>query len=305
MFYCISTISKMYGLDENDVLQFFQEEKIIDKKSDCFVLTQKGSQYGLMQKKRPADSYNYLLLWNDENIANLLKGLKNSIIKNHKNQFRLYHMTHIDNLQSILSSGYLMSHNQIKSYKDISNNSVNARRAKKENVFGNSIHDYVPLYFNPRNAMLFSVQRQYDDDIVVLEINREVCLKPYTLFSYKNASADDARFTENIKIFLNAETNFSIKKIVFSKKLGLKRNNVIDKRSIWYGINQDSWSDDETGKIKKVMMSECLIYQNIPVNYIINIHCKTQSASQKIENILERCNNTDIENIYYNSNLFF
>ncbi|HKJ33293.1 MAG TPA: DarT ssDNA thymidine ADP-ribosyltransferase family protein, partial [Balneolales bacterium] len=77
----------------------------------------------------------------------------------------LYHMTHLANLNGILEKG-LLSHN--KAHKkgllaqDISDSTVNNRRVK--------IHNYVPLYFNPKNPMLYR-RRNIQDELVILCIN--------------------------------------------------------------------------------------------------------------------------------------
>ena len=66
----------------------------------------------------------------------------------------IFHMTDYNNLKNILLHGL---HNHYNTYKqvDISNQEVNARREKVECIYGHKIHDYVPFYFNPRNAMLY------------------------------------------------------------------------------------------------------------------------------------------------------
>ena len=68
------------------------------------------------------------------------------------------HMTHIDNLSSILDNG-LISHNNPYCKRDISNQGVNARRERIEPIYNKKIHDYVPFYMNIRNPMLYVVQK--------------------------------------------------------------------------------------------------------------------------------------------------
>src|SRR5690625_285750 len=70
----------------------------------------------------------------------------------------LYHITHKDNLNNILQNG-LESHNVARERHmikvDIADNVVNDRRKRKELIYNRSLHDYVPLYFNPKNPMLY------------------------------------------------------------------------------------------------------------------------------------------------------
>ena len=81
--------------------------------------------------------------------------------------YYLYHLTHKDNLENILRYG-LQSHNLAHQNnlikKDISNKDVNKRRQKRDPIYKKSIHDYVPLYFNPRNPMMY-VRKNIQNDI--------------------------------------------------------------------------------------------------------------------------------------------
>jgi len=58
----------------------------------------------------------------------------------------LYHMTHIDNLYSILKYGLLSHGNQFQK-EDISNREVNSRRSVRDPLFRRPLHSYVPFYF--------------------------------------------------------------------------------------------------------------------------------------------------------------
>ena len=75
----------------------------------------------------------------------------------------LYYMAHHENLGSIAERG-ILSHSLVGlagvEHVDISEPGAQQWRALPEPVFGASIHAYVPLYFNPRNPMLYSRLRQ-------------------------------------------------------------------------------------------------------------------------------------------------
>lgn len=277
-FYSTTVISKIYGLTAKPlVFNFLYENNYIYKhKEKPFQrLTHKGLNFGRMFHHKNGEQW---IVWNEQSLSPILKEIKWKIMQEHKRQFSLYHMTHINNLASILQRGCLLSHNQVKHYTDISNNSVNNRRTRAEPHFNRSIHEYVPLYINPRNAMLYNVQKAYPDEIVLFKIHNSVCLNPYTLFTYKNAAADDAIFFNDIKEFLD--------------------------EADWNGINCNTWFDNPIAK--KTMMSECLIYNSIPVSYIEAIECKLQSTADKICNILNQYPQLkQIETVYYDSPLFF
>ena len=118
-----------------------------------------------------------------DNIVNKMKekqvSIKSETELENSDEPSIYYMLHIDNLDSILKKGFL-SHNlahKLANIKDISNIDVNNRRGDVKFNDGRSLHDYVPFYFNPRNAMLYSTQSRFSDNIIILELNIRPLLK--------------------------------------------------------------------------------------------------------------------------------
>ena len=109
----------------------------------------------------------------------------------------LYHITHVRNMPSILEHG-LLSHNDVHqfriSYIDISDPKVQRRRTKKT-PRGCAIHDYVSLYFNARNAMLYRIQNnmQYQD-ISILRMDRQLLEVDGAVFTDENAASTSSVF---------------------------------------------------------------------------------------------------------------
>jgi len=162
----------------------------------------------------------------------------------------LDHMTHIDNLDSIFKHGLLAHNNPYKNI-DISNKEVNNRRGARENIYGRKIHDYVPFYFNPRNAMMY---RNKDRDIVILAFDKKLLLQKNVLFTNKNASTNNAIFYNNIKD--------------------------LDKIR-WDMVASDSWN----GKaliVKQIMMAEVLVYKQVPISYLKSIYVKNQLTKDRL-----------------------
>lgn len=93
----------------------------------------------------------------------------------------LYHLTSVDNLASIIEHG-LLSHNRAyregREPTDISLQSVNDRRGKW--------HDYAPLYFNPKNPMLY--RRQYEYNIAIIFFDRNLIFQNGVVFTDGNAA---------------------------------------------------------------------------------------------------------------------
>jgi hypothetical protein len=153
----------------------------------------------------------------------------------------LYHMTHIKNLASILKYGILAHNNSYKKF-DISLKDVNDKRTKKEPIFNRSIHEYAPLYFNPRNAMLY-YNKDIQNDIVILGIDKRVLLSADTIFADGNAVSNSTNFYQGIK------------NLKYLKKEHIFTN--------WYG----------DAELKRTTMAEVLVYSKISSEFIQKIYC--------------------------------
>jgi len=168
----------------------------------------------------------------------------------------LYHMTHRDNLEKILQVG-LKSHNYARQNKlmqnDIANNDVNDRRSRVEQIHNRSLHDYVPLYFNPKNSMLF-VRRNIQDNIVILAIDRMLIYAENTIFTDGNAA--------------NGPTKF------FNDTNSLNQIN-------WECIRAEYWSGFTDGRRER--MAEVLVFPNISAKSIQKIYCNNLDTLQFIQ----------------------
>lgn len=77
----------------------------------------------------------------------------------------IYHITHINNLQSIIAAGGLQTCGELRqtgvNYTDIAYPSLQDRRSTKMVPCGagGTLHDYVPFYFAPRSPMLYTISR--------------------------------------------------------------------------------------------------------------------------------------------------
>jgi hypothetical protein len=183
--------------------------------------------------------------------------LTSNIIKNLP-QNGFYHMTHWGNLKSILKHG-LKSHNRVNQQKmievDISNPSIQNNRNRKETVFDRNIHDYVPLYINPKNPMMDSEKvKNYDSNIILLEVIPHILVqKEQTLFSDGNAAQH--------------ETNF------FHNQIEMENVN-------WQLLQEGKWVKGTESH--RVMCSEVLVPDNVEVFYLNKIILKDQLILEKV-----------------------
>jgi len=187
----------------------------------------------------------------------------------------IYHMSHIDNLNSILQNG-LISYNQALDLKhiDISNRDVNIRRTVIEPIFNKQIHSYVPFYFNPRNAMLYA-RREIQNNLVVLAIDRILIYHETSLFTDGNAAAKNTKF--------------------FNDLHELKTLN-------WKCINAKYWTDCLDGK--RIKMAEVLIVDIVEPKYIKKIYCNNYVLKQYVESLLQDNSIQDIQ-VEINMEMFF
>jgi len=165
----------------------------------------------------------------------------------------LYHITHIDNLSGILEHG-LLSHNlahQQCLVTDISDINVNARRAGIRPMGNLSLHDYVPTYFNSRNAMSY-VRREQASELVVLKLNPQLLLQTKVLFTDGNAASCNTSFFNDLN--------------------DLSQLN-------WECLNDRTWFNHVDGKRQRC--AEMLIPNCIPLENIMQIAVKSSITLKK------------------------
>jgi hypothetical protein len=171
----------------------------------------------------------------------------------------LYHMTALVNLESILARG-LLSHNDAHMQRllsrDISDPEVQDRRSRKR-VHGLALHDYVCLYFEPRNPMLY-VRQTLQSEIIILGIDRRVLLDSQTVFSDGNAAADNTRFYQG--------------------------TGQLDQLP-WKAIRANYWHDIQDGK--RIKCAEVLVYPKVEAPNIRKIYCSSKEQYYTVKDILQ------------------
>lgn len=247
-------------------LVFFKDKK--------YYLTNKGKQFGGMYRENEKNER--WIVWSNNALNDVIFNFKLPLLER-VNISYLMHITHIANLQGILSKG-LLPHNNKAQKVDISNGLVNARRAKKEPIYKYSVHDYVPFYFNVKNAMLFQVQKEFGAEVIILSFRKEIIASPKVIFSRGNASSRSTTFTSDINelAFFNWSKVFS---------LNWSQNGAIDL------------------ELKSIMMSECLVYEKVAINNLHCIYCQNVSVQRRVKKLCED-NKIGID-VVVDSKLFF
>lgn len=166
-----------------------------------------------------------------------------------------YHLTHKDNLAGILQHG-ILSHADVLSRDDvlaidISDAGAQKWRDRAEPVNHRAIHDYAPLYINPKNPMLF-VRRNIQHELVILRVSPKVLQYGQHVFSDGNAACRETKFS--------AESNIV--------------EESIDALSSTY------WSNCIDGKRRRC--AELLVYPKVQPIHILSAICSNKALAKEI-----------------------
>lgn len=196
-----------------------------------------------------------------------------NVLENYKIEY-VFHMTEVSNLKNILEYG-LLSHNEAHSKglnkTDIALQDVNQRRANKKPIYEISLHDYVPMYFNPKNPMLYR-RKQIQNNIVILAIDRRVIYQNKSIFSDGNAASDATKFYNNLSDLV---------------------------RLNWQCIHNEYWTDYVDGK--RIKCAETLAHPKIPIKYVKKIHCNSIQTKNIVDKMvsMERPFRVELNSKYF------
>lgn len=264
--------ARVNGIIPKEFISFLENCNLIYKDNKSLKLSKKAVKLGGTYRVTENGKW---IIWPKNALKSFINKFKDKQYQQTLNVLNeygvncIYHMTHIKNIKSIFNNGLFPFGNKFQR-KDISDLDVNRRRNKKEPIFKKSVHDYVPFYINPKNAMLY-VRRYMQDEIVILKINRNIILNKNIVFTDGNASCSNTKFYNSIDDL---------------KKLD------------WDCINDYNWYSHIDGKRTK--MSEVLIPDYVCVDMIEGIICNNTKTQAKLEKIIPNFKiNLDSKNKFY------
>lgn len=171
----------------------------------------------------------------------------------------LSYLTPLENVPSILEKG-LLCHNLAKRLKpaSIAAEEIQDRRRNKRVPQGDLLHNYVNLYVNPRNPMMFRRKNQHAS-ICILRVDESVLDLPNVVVSDQNASSDWARFSA-------APGGLSI--------IDYERTSAMD----WtmHDDQRDTW------RHKAQMCAEVLVPKRIDPNLVTGAYTSCDSAKKAL-----------------------
>lgn len=189
----------------------------------------------------------------------------------------IYHLTHIDNLPTIIEHGAIWSKNHLMSSGlqtiNIAHQNIQQRRSQRLvpcAPYG-VLHDYVPFYFATRSPMLYAIYKNRvqdyhgeQDSIIYLVsgIEKLQATKQQFVFTDGHAATDFAQFFVDLA----------------------------DLDQIDWGIMKELyWQDTEDDNNRKWRrQAECLVYHSCPLDAFHGIAVKNEFSLNKVKSRLEQ-----------------
>ncbi|MDI6760744.1 MAG: DUF4433 domain-containing protein [Candidatus Brocadiaceae bacterium] len=191
----------------------------------------------------------------------------------------LHFIAHIDNLPSIVERG-ILCHNRVKKiqHTSVADQEIQDRRDKVVVPGGLKLHDYVNLYFNARNPMMYKIKGRHRE-LCVLQIYPAILDEPKIVISDGNASSEYTRFYPSPEGVENLD-----KSLVYAE-------NWIDSNRFQY------WHR------KSAVCAEVLVPYSVLPKFLKGIYVSCQDAYQKVTELLK--SSPPVESVSLNPKLFF
>jgi len=192
----------------------------------------------------------------------------------------LHYISPIVNVPSILTHG-ILSHNKAKEmeHESCASQDIQDRRARVIVPGGGPLHDYVNLYFNARNPMMYSIKESHNT-LTVLSISPDIIDLPGIIVTDRNASRD---FT----LFKPASDGLDIidPELIFAEH--------------WTHPNDPIKYDEHQG----IMCAEVLVPTKADAHYILKAYVSCNQSYEATVNILSTAR-VNLE-VVINGHLFF
>jgi len=198
-----------------------------------------------------------------------------------KTQRWIYHITHVDNLASIIEEGCLCSDRRlVDSHEDrvvIGMDRIKQRRLKELPVHchpNTFVGDYVPFYFCPRSPMLYMIHMKNDE--LKFQGGQESIV-------HLVASMDEAIVEAGEHPWAFSDGNAGARYTQFSND-----TNQLPTFVNWNAVNTTWWSGSNIDPaIKDKKQAEFLVQNSFPWEAFRGIGVINESIRKEVEEILE------------------
>lgn len=176
---------------------------------------------------------------------------------------QLFYITHIENINSILSKG-ILSHQYIEEnnipYIPIYDASIVSNRKERLTPAGQSLWHYANLYFQPRNPMLYRVVSEKSaENIAVIGV-------VFNVISQRNVFVSDGNAASHASHIYPAGEHLKIL------------------RDLKQVLNSEWWTDEDGSKRK--IMAECLMPERVTPDCIKTIYVADSDTAKRIKSKL-------------------
>ena len=185
---------------------------------------------------------------------------------------KIYHITHLDNLHSILKFGKIFSDVEKETRKlspsSIGMNHIKTRRSKTLEVkcYANTtVGEYVPFYFCPRSVMLYLIYRKNHPELIytggqnkIIHIEADL----NTVIDWAKHNKINWAFTD-----VNAGAKYAE---FYNDKGDLSKIN-------WQAVNANDWKNDRDSK-----QAEFLLQREFPIALATRIGVISNDMKNKV-----------------------
>lgn len=187
---------------------------------------------------------------------------------------KIYHITHVDNLASILQRGKIHSDRRVQNSSQVGMNHIKARRLALDVKCHpqTKVGEYVPFYFCPRSIMLYILYRGNHPDL-----------------SYQGGQTPIIHLEASLHGVIEwADKN--------SRKWAFSTSNAGASYTSFYNqtdeLGQVNWSavgatDFRPNEIKEGKQAEFLLYEEFPFELVERIGVINQEMKERVRHIID------------------
>ena len=182
-----------------------------------------------------------------------------------------FRLTHIDNIQYILSHGLVRSVSTLRDENYVSIGDVQVIQIRKDRKYhGYCLSDYMPFYFGPRSPMLYVIQHGFNGVRKVAPENIVYCV-----VRIEDIIKNDVGCIFTDGHALSSLTNY----------YGKNELSILDSFVKYDDVYSAYWNSEMDIDLKRRKEAELLINDDLPVQYIRGFVVYNETAKTRLINI--------------------